>query len=72
MNWKKNGTEILHYLNATADSRVYQYTWTYGTLQKAWAELYFREGRCRNAGNYTCESSVGDYVERAHVEVKCK
>ena len=71
MKWKKNGTEIVHHLDATADSRVFQDTGIYG-LQNAWADLYFREGRCRNAGNYTCESSLGDYVERAHVEVKCK
>lgn len=59
----------MNHLNSTVVNRMG--TYTYG-IQNVHTWLFLRKGHCREAGNYTCESSLGDYVARAHVEVKCK
>ena len=71
VNWKRNGAEIMNHQNSTVGNSVY--TYTYG-FQNVASGLRFSKVHCRDSGNYTCETSIGDYVEsgHVHVEIKCK
>jgi hypothetical protein len=70
--WKRNGIEILDLWKSSANTRVYQQKY-YG-ITDARSDLHFKKVYCNDAGNYTCEISVGghDYVDTQYVELICK
>ena len=69
VTWKRNGIEIVDYLNRSSNTRVYQKR--YKRTLSGDSELHFEKLYCDDAGNYTCESSIDgyDYVDIRYFEV---
>jgi hypothetical protein len=69
VTWKRNGIEIVDYLNRSSNTRVYQKRTT-RTLSGD-SDLHFKKVYWDDAGNYTCESSIDgyDYVDIRHIEL---
>ena len=56
VTWKRNGVEIVDYLNASLSTRVCQRRRKYGN-----SELNFKKVYRHDAGKYSCESSIDGY-----------